>query len=101
TSTALFLPVNLIVSLHAVPTTSSAVLVGSVGSVISPTNDFGTKSVIVPVAVSVSVTSGLTAFRLTVNVSGPSSTASFSVATVNCLVSPAVPAKVSAATTLS
>ena len=58
-------------------------------------------SVIVPVAVSVSVTSGLAASSWTVNVSGSSRTASSSVATVNCCVSPAIPANVSTATTLS
>ena len=57
-------------------------------------------SVIVPVPVSVSVTSGFTASRLTVNVSLPSTSASLSVTTVNCFVSPAVPVKFSAATAL-
>ncbi len=58
-------------------------------------------SVIVPVPVSVSVTEGSEALSETMNVSSPSKMASSSVATANCSVSPAVPAKLSAATTLS
>ena len=58
-------------------------------------------SLMMPAAVSVSVTSALVEDRLTVKVSVPSRTASSNVATVNCCVSPAVPAKLRAATTLS
>ena len=58
-------------------------------------------SVIVPIPVSVSVTSGSVVLRLTVKVSLPSNIASSKVATVNCWVSPAFPAKLRTATTLS
>ena len=58
-------------------------------------------SVRMPAAVSVSVTSALVEDRLTVKVSVPSNTESSNVATVNCWVSAAVPAKLSVATTLS
>ncbi len=51
-------------------------------------------SVMVPVAVSVSVTNALDAVKLTVKVSAPSTELSSSVATVTGCVSPAVPAKV-------
>ena len=58
-------------------------------------------SVMVPTPVSLSPTSGSEATRLRAKASLPSSTASFSVATVNCWNSPAVPAKFRSATTLS
>ena len=58
-------------------------------------------SVIVPVAPSESSMRPLVADSETEKLSSPSSTASSSVLTVNCWVSPAVPAKFNAATTLS
>ena len=58
-------------------------------------------SVMVPVAVSESSMRALVADSETLKVSSPSNTTSSSVLTVNCRVSPAVPAKLSAATTLS
>ena len=58
-------------------------------------------SVMTPVPVSVSIINGSVALSETVKVSVPSRIASSSVATVNCWVSPAVPTKLSVATTLS
>ena len=82
------------VTVKSRPVPSISVTLATVTSAVS-------LSVMVPMAVSESVTNGSVALSETMKVSAPSRTVSLRVATVNCWVSPAVPAKLSAATTLS